>query len=112
MSSHDSDAEEAVNTRNQEKTEEKVEEPPLYRVLLHNDDFTPMEFVVTVLAEVFQYSYEDAFLVMFRVHLQGVGLVGLYPYEIAETKVMKATRVAREQGYPLLLTLEEDASQG
>ena len=104
MASHDPEGEEAVITRE----EEKVEEPPRFRVLLHNDDFTPMEFVMIVLVEIFQYTNENAFLMMFSVHLHGTGVVGVYPYEIAETKVMKATRLAREQGYPLLLTLEEE----
>jgi ATP-dependent Clp protease adaptor protein ClpS len=111
MSSFDPEVEDTVVTKRQEKTEEKVEEPPLYKVVLHNDDFTPMEFVVSVLLEVFHFSRMNAVMTMLKVHIQGTGVIGVYTYEIAETKVMKATRIAGEQGYPLLLTIEEDIKQ-
>ena len=86
---------------------EKVEEPPLYKVLLHNDDFTTMEFVVWILESVFNMPEEQAIQVMLNVHLRGVGVAGIYTYEIAETKIEKTTSLAREQEYPLSVTMEQ-----
>jgi ATP-dependent Clp protease adaptor protein ClpS len=88
------------------EAEEKAEEPPLYKVLLHNDDYTTMEFVVWVLESVFNMSEEQAIQVMLNVHLRGTGVAGIYTFEIAETKVEKATSLAREQEHPLLVTME------
>lgn len=99
----DADFEEAAVA----ESREKVEEPPLFKVLLHNDDFTTMEFVVWVLVSVFNMSEEQAIQVMLNVHLRGVGVAGIYTYEIAETKVEKTTALAREHEYPLLVTMEE-----
>ena len=110
MSSSNNDLDEAVITKHKEKTEEKVEEPPLYKVIIHNDDFTPMPFVVFVLKEVFQYSDISAVAMMLKVHVRGTGVVGVYTFEIAETKVQKATNLAQDQGYPLLFSIEEDRS--
>jgi ATP-dependent Clp protease adaptor protein ClpS len=89
------------------ESREKVEEPPLYKVLLHNDDFTTMEFVVSVLESIFNMSEEQAIQVMLNVHLRGVGVAGIYTYEVAETKVEKTTALAREHEFPLLVTMEE-----
>jgi ATP-dependent Clp protease adaptor protein ClpS len=89
------------------ESREKVEEPPLFKVLLHNDDFTTMEFVVWVLESVFNMQEEQAIQVMLNVHLRGIGVAGIYTFEIAETKVEKATALAREQEFPLLVTMEE-----
>jgi ATP-dependent Clp protease adaptor protein ClpS len=89
------------------ESREKVEEPPLFKVLLHNDDFTTMEFVVWVLESVFNMSEEQAVQVMLNVHLRGTGVAGIYTYEIAETKVEKTTALALEHEFPLLVTLEE-----
>jgi len=85
---------------------EKVEEPPLYRVLLHNDDFTTMEFVVWVLESIFNMNSEQAVQVMLNVHLRGTGAAGVYTYEVAEMKVEKTTSLAREHEFPLLATME------
>ena len=87
---------------------EKVEEPPLFRVLLHNDDFTTMEFVVAVLESVFGMPEQQAIQVMLNVHMKGVGVAGVYTFEIAEMKVEKTTELAREQEYPLLCTMERE----
>src|SRR5688572_18755677 len=85
---------------------EKVEEPPLFRVLLHNDDFTTMEFVVWVLQSVFNMPEQQAIQVMLNVHVKGIGVAGVYTYEIAEMKVARTTELAQEQEYPLLCTME------
>jgi len=89
------------------ESKEKVEEPPLWKVLLHNDDYTTMEFVVWVLESVFNMAEEQAIQVMLNVHLRGIGVAGIYTYEIAETKVERTTSLAREQEYPLLVTMEQ-----
>jgi ATP-dependent Clp protease adaptor protein ClpS len=89
------------------ESREKVEEPPLYKVLLHNDDFTTMEFVVWVLESVFNMAEEQAIQVMLNVHLRGLGVAGIYTYEIAETKIEKTTALAREHEFPLLVTMEQ-----
>lgn len=86
----------------------KAPPPPLYRVLLLNDDFTPMEFVVKVLQHFFYMSREQATLIMLKVHNEGVGLCGVFPRDIAETKVNKVTDYARKHQHPLQCVLEED----
>lgn len=88
------------------EAEEKVEKPSLFKVLLHNDDYTTMEFVVEVLESVFNMPEDQAIQVMLNVHVQGVGVAGIYPFEIAEMKVAKTTAMAREQEFPLLCTIE------
>jgi len=88
------------------ESEEKTDEPTLFKVLLHNDDYTTMEFVVWVLEAVFNMPEEQAIQVMLNVHIQGVGVAGIYTYEVAEMKVEKTIALAREQEFPLLATLE------
>ncbi|MCA1592049.1 MAG: ATP-dependent Clp protease adaptor ClpS [Acidobacteria bacterium] len=90
------------------ESREKLKKPPLYSVLLHNDDFTTMEFVVHVLQTIFQKSESDAVRVMLAVHLEGVGVAGVYTYEVAEMKREKVMSLARASEYPLLCTLEEE----
>lgn len=90
------------------EVERKVEKPPLYRVLLHNDDYTTMEFVVYILRSVFHLTEEDAIHIMLHVHQRGVGVAGVYTREVAETKAAKVMRLARENEYPLLCTIEEE----
>lgn len=87
--------------------ETKLEKPSLYRVLIHNDNFTTMEFVVYVLNSIFQHTEDEAFRIMLNVHVQGVGIAGIYPYEIAEMKVAKVTSLAQANEFPLLCTIDE-----
>jgi len=88
------------------ESEEKTEEPSLFKVLLHNDDYTTMEFVVWILESVFNMPEEQAIQVMLNVHLRGIGVAGFYTYEVAEMKVEKTISLAREQEFPLLATME------
>ncbi len=90
------------------RPDEKVERPPLYRVLLHNDDYTTQEFVDWVLMTVFNHDPESAHRIMLHVHMRGVGVAGTYPFEIAETKAQKVMSLAREAEYPLLCTVEPE----
>ena len=86
---------------------EKVAQPPLYKVLLHNDDYTTMDFVVWILEQVFSMAEEQAVQVMLNVHVKGVGVAGIYTFEIAEMKVERVTAMAREHEFPLLCTMEQ-----
>ena len=90
------------------ESEQEIKKPPLYKVLLHNDDFTTMEFVVYILQSVFYKSEADAVHIMLAVHQQGIGVAGVYTYEIAEAKVDKVSHLARAHEFPLLCTLEEE----
>jgi len=90
------------------KTGKEVKEPPMYKVLLLNDDYTTMDFVVGVLRFVFHKSPTDAIHIMLNVHHQGVGLCGIYPFEVAETKVNTVEALAREKGFPLKCTMERE----
>jgi ATP-dependent Clp protease adaptor protein ClpS len=89
------------------ESREKVEEPPLFKVLLHNDDYTTMEFVVWILESVFNMPADQAVDVMLNVHTRGTGVAGVYTFEIAEMKVAKTTDLARENEFPLLCTMEK-----
>jgi len=88
--------------------EEEVTEPPMFKVLLHNDDYTTKIFVVEILMAVFNKSQDDATRLMWQVHKNGVGVCGVYPLEVAETKIQQSTELARENGFPLKLSLEEE----
>ena len=83
-----------------------VAPPPMYQVWLLNDDYTPMDFVVTVLERFFAKSTDEAEVVMLKVHPEGKAICGEYPRDIAETKVVRVTRFAREAGHPLQCVLE------
>jgi ATP-dependent Clp protease adaptor protein ClpS len=89
------------------KTRPKTKRPSLYRVLLLNDDYTPMEFVVLVLQDVFNKTREDAMRIMLHVHNQGVGECGVYPFEVAETKVTRVMDAARKNQHPLQCVMEK-----
>jgi ATP-dependent Clp protease adaptor protein ClpS len=100
------DIEEGSEVLVEKKT--KLEKPKLFKVILHNDDFTTMDFVVFILQYVFNRSESEAFSVMLKVHQEGSGVAGIYPYEIANMKSDKATNLARAREYPLLCTVEEE----
>lgn len=86
----------------------KLEKPKLFKVILHNDDFTTMDFVVFVLQYVFARSEAEAFTIMLKVHNEGIGIAGIYPYEVAQMKSEKAMNIAKAREYPLLCTVEEE----
>lgn len=88
--------------------EEDLREPSMYKVLLHNDDYTTMEFVVEILMFVFNKPVEDATRIMLSVHRKGIGVCGVYTYDVAETKVETVTKLARDRGFPLKCTMEEE----
>jgi ATP-dependent Clp protease adaptor protein ClpS len=88
--------------------EEELTEPPLYKVLLHNDDFTTMEFVVNILISVFNKSVEESTQIMLNVHNKGIGLCGLYSFEVAETKVEMVSNEASRNGFPLKCSMEKE----
>ena len=90
------------------KPRAKTQKPSMYKVLLLNDDYTPMEFVVHVLERFFAKNHEEATQIMLHVHRKGVGICGVYPYEIAETKVTQVIDLARKHQHPLQCTLEKD----
>jgi ATP-dependent Clp protease adaptor protein ClpS len=90
-----------------ERVETEKREPPRYKVVLLNDDYTTMEFVVRVLESVFHKSPAEAYRIMMHVHLNGSGIAGVYPFEVAETKVETVTAMARQAEFPLRATLEE-----
>jgi ATP-dependent Clp protease adaptor protein ClpS len=104
MGPYDPNVEENIGS----ETDQEVTEPPMYKVMLLNDDYTTMEFVVEVLVYVFQKSSEEAMQIMLNVHRSGVGVCGIYPYEIAETKVETVETLARENGFPLKCIMESE----
>ena len=91
-----------------ERTRHETKRPELYKVLLLNDDYTTMDFVIEVLETIFNKQPAEAFRIMMMVHTQGKGLCGLYPYEIAETKVEAVINRARDNGFPLKAAMEPE----
>lgn len=104
MSEYNPEIEEEVDA----EIRDDVREPHMYRVLLHNDDYTTMDFVVEILMLVFNKSTEEAVNIMLNVHRKGIGLCGVYTYEVSETKVETVHAIAREQGFPLKCTMEKE----
>lgn len=90
------------------KTKSKTQKPPLYKVLLLNDDYTPMEFVVLVLERFFGMTHDQSVQLMLTVHKKGVAVVGVFSYEIAETKVAQVMDFARRHQHPLQCTMEKE----
>jgi len=89
------------------RPEIKTRKPPLYKVILLNDDYTPMEFVVEILKMIFNKPHAEATRIMLHVHQNGMGVAGVYPFEIAETKARAVEELAREHEYPLKCTMEQ-----
>ncbi len=87
---------------------EKLKLPPRYKVLMHNDDYTTMEFVVLVLKVIFGKNEQSALKIMLDIHLSGLAICGIYTYEIAETKVAKVYKMAKDAGHPLKTTIEQE----
>jgi ATP-dependent Clp protease adaptor protein ClpS len=86
-----------------------TEEPKQYKVLMHNDDYTPMDFVIYVLKKIFNKDEMDSHKIMLDVHNKGVGVAGVYSFEVAETKVMQANQFAKNNQYPLKTSFEEES---
>ena len=91
-----------------ERTKQETKKPELFKVLLLNDDYTTMDFVVEILETVFNKAPAEAYRIMMAVHNQGQGLCGVYPHEVAETKVATVIDLARENGFPLLAAMEPE----
>jgi ATP-dependent Clp protease adaptor protein ClpS len=97
-----------IATRPRTKVELKTERPPLHKVILVNDDYTPREFVVTVLKAEFRMNEDQAYRVMMTAHRRGACVVAVYAKDVAETKATRATEAGRSKGYPLLFTTEPE----
>ena len=107
MIKREKDSDHGVVTETEKETEKKLKKPPLYKVLLHNDDYTTKEFVVQILEYVFHKANTEAVHIMLHVHQNGIGVAGVYTYEVAETKVALVESLARQHEYPLKCTMEE-----
>lgn len=101
------------NNQNTDSVEEvstkkiQITEPPQYKVILHNDDYTPMDFVVEVLVTIFRKNHSDATQIMLKIHHQGSAVCGVYSYEIAEMKIAQVHQISTQHSYPLKSTLEK-----
>jgi ATP-dependent Clp protease adaptor protein ClpS len=104
MNDYSPEIEQEVDT----DAKDDVREPPMYKVLLHNDDYTTMEFVVEILMLVFNKTPEEAVRIMLNVHHKGVGICGVYTFEVSETKVNTVHSIARENGFPLKCSMEKE----
>ena len=91
----------------QKSTKKKLKRPSLYKVIMLNDDFTPMDFVVYLLKTFFQKNHDEASKIMLEIHNKGSGICGIFTYDIAETKILKVVNTSRNNGFPLLCTLEK-----
>ncbi len=108
MAGKDGDGGDGTDVAVVTKARPKTARPPLYKVILLNDDFTPMEFVVHVLERFFGMSHQQAFDVMLTVHKKGLAVVGVFPFEVAETKVAQVMDLARREQHPLQCTMEKE----
>ena len=104
------DPKESVLTES--RTEQKLERPRLWRVLLHNDDYTTQDFVVWVLESIFHKPRGEAFAIMLSVHRSGMGVAGVYTHDVAETKLKATRQLAEEHEFPLLVTMEPEPANG
>ena len=91
-----------------EKIKQKIQEPKRWKVVLLNDDTTPMDFVVGILTEIFKHTQETAKEITLEIHNNGSGIAGIYSFEIAEAKAVEATQLARSNGFPLQIKMEEE----
>jgi len=91
------------------KTRSKTKKPSMYKVLLLNDDYTPMEFVIYILEHIFNKSHDDSMGIMLHVHQKGVGVCGVYTFDVAETKATQVMDLAKKNEHPLQCTIEKDA---
>ncbi len=98
----ESDEESGIATLNKEK----IEPPRMYKILMHNDDYTTMEFVIVALKKFFNKTDPEAQAIMLKIHTEGVGVCGIYTFEVAESKVVKVMNFARKNGHPLKLSYE------
>jgi ATP-dependent Clp protease adaptor protein ClpS len=105
---HDYTAGDGAATERRTRTRAKTKRPPMYKVILLNDDYTPMEFVVDLLKTVFHKPHAEATRIMLYVHQNGMGVAGVYPREIAETKVRAVEELARQAEYPLKCVMEKE----
>jgi ATP-dependent Clp protease adaptor protein ClpS len=96
------------STLTETRSDQKLESPRMWRVLLHNDDYTTQEFVVWVLESIFRKPRGEAFAIMMNVHRSGLGVAGVYTYDVAQTKVKTTKQMAEEHEFPLLVTLEPE----
>ncbi|MCD2345944.1 ATP-dependent Clp protease adaptor ClpS [Clostridium guangxiense] len=93
-------------TKLQEKTIDEIKKPRMYKVIIYNDDYTTMDFVVEVLVSIFSKNVPEAVKIMFSVHKKGSGVAGIYSYDIAATKIKQTQNMASKNGYPLKLTMK------
>jgi ATP-dependent Clp protease adaptor protein ClpS len=107
MSDERRNAPDDVDVVTQTRTQRKLKKPKLYRVLLHNDDYTTMEFVVFVLMNIFHRSEADAVQIMLHIHKNGMGVAGVYTYDIAATRIAQVEGLARQHEFPLRCSMEE-----
>jgi ATP-dependent Clp protease adaptor protein ClpS len=98
----------ATDIQIDEKIKQKLSEPKKWKVVLLNDDVTPMDFVVGILTEIFKHSQETAKEITLEIHNSGSGIAGVYSFEIAEAKAVEATQLARTNGFPLQIKMEEE----
>lgn len=91
-----------------EENKTKIRKPKMYKVIMHNDDYTTMEFVIQVLTEVFKKGVIEATKIMYDVHKKGIGVAGIYTYDIAKTKLNRAMDMAEKSGFPFKLSMEEE----
>lgn len=103
----DYDIDDDIDVILDEEEDVKLKKPSMYRVLLHNDNYTPREFVVYILKIVFHKSESDSKLIMLEAHTKGIAVVGIYTHEVAKTNVFLVEQMAEEMGYPLRCTMEE-----
>jgi ATP-dependent Clp protease adaptor protein ClpS len=97
-----------IDVKIDEKVKQNVQEPKRWKVIFLNDDYTPMEFVMQVLQEIFKHSQDTATNITMQIHNEGSGIAGVYTFEIAEVKSVEATTLARSNGFPLQIKMEEE----